>query len=324
MPDENARTTTSGTRSRLGEQVRTARLDRDWTQLELASRSGVSRPMISAIEHGGSGVSLEALERVCGALDGQLVLDLHAPLAIGRADQRDAAYATCTAAVRRALERTGYTCVTEHPFTDGRLRGWIDLLAFDPATGRLLVVEIKTELRDLGGLQRQVGWYERTARDAARDLGWRVRTVDCLVVFLATEANDTALEANRELIERTFPVRGRALRVALESRRPLGGWGLILVDPRRRGGRVWLGLRLDGRRRSAPYRSYADFMRGARSGGPTAPGTRSGGPTAPDARSGGLTAPSARRASRARRSTESTSRGPEAGHGRSGPERQAR
>lgn len=254
--------------------------------------------MISAIEHGGPGVSLEALERVCGALDGQLVLELRVPLTIGRADQRDAAHASCTAAVRRALERIGYTCVTERPFTDGRLRGWIDLLAFDPETGRLLVVEIKTELRDLGGLQRQVGWYERTARDAARDLGWRVRTVECLVVFLATEANDTALEANREPIERTFPVRGRALRVALESRRPLGGWGLILVDPRRRGGRVWLGLRLDGRRRSAPYRSYADFMRGTRAGGPTAPS--------------------------ARRATRPASRGSEPGQGRSGPERQAR
>lgn len=274
MPDEKARASVSTPRSHLGEQVRTARLDRDWTQRELASRSDVSRSMVSAIEHGGPGVSLEALERVCCALDGVLLLELRGPLTIGRADQRDAAHAACTAAARRTLERIGYACVIEHPFSDGRLRGWIDLLAFDPASRRLVVVEIKTELRDLGGLHRQVGWYERAARAAVRGLGWRVRTVECLVAFLATEANDTALEANRELIDRTFPVRGRALRAALELRRPLGGWGLILVDPRRRGGRVWLGLRLDGRRRPAPYGSYADFMHGGRGDGRTDPGAR--------------------------------------------------
>jgi hypothetical protein len=249
--------------------------------------------MISAVEHGAHGISLDVLERVCRALDGSLIVELRAPLTIGRIDQRDAGHAACTAAVRKALERLGYACATEHPFSDGRVGGWIDLLAFDPVTGRLLIVEVKTELCDLGGLQRQVAWYERMAPTVARRLGWRARTVQCLVVILATDANDAALDMNRATIDRVFPVRGRALRVALESRGSLRGWGLILVDPRRRGGRAWLGLRLDGRRGPAPYRSYADFMSHIRARRRTDPTTI--------------------RASSARRPMPSTSRGMVAG-----------
>jgi hypothetical protein len=101
-----------------------------------------------------------------------------------------------------------------------------------------------------------------------RHLGWTIGAVDCLVVFLATDENDAALAANEGAIRASFPVRGRALRAGLEPGRRLGGWALAMVDPRRRGERTWVALRLDGRRVGAPYRSYADFMRTIR-GGPS-------------------------------------------------------
>ena len=44
---------------------------------------------------------------------------------------------------------------------------------FDPATGRLIVVEFKSELRDLGGLQRQLERYARSCLEAARARDWR-------------------------------------------------------------------------------------------------------------------------------------------------------
>ncbi len=61
-------------------------------------------------------------------------------------------------------------------------------------------------------------------------------------------------------------MRGAALAAALFKGGPVTGWGLAMVDPRRRGARSIHGLRVDGRRSDAPYRDYADFMRVARRG----------------------------------------------------------
>lgn len=261
-------------RSAVAAKVRAARLQRDWTQGELAARAGLSRGLVSAVERGAAEASLESMERIALALEARLVVELHVPIVVGRDDQRDAAHAKCVAAIRRALERRGFVCVVEQPFADGQMRGWIDLLAFDPASGRLVVVEVKTELRDLGGLLRQVGWYSRRAGSVARELGWRARSVDSLVVFLATEDNDAALQANADMIRASFPTRGRVLRAGLVPGGRLGGWGLTMVDPRRRGERLWIALRLDDRRDRAPYRSYADFMRISRLKPPAATGAR--------------------------------------------------
>jgi transcriptional regulator with XRE-family HTH domain len=255
----------------FGTHVRVARQDRDWTQKMLAERAGLSRSLVSAVELGRIEASIEMLERIARALDGELALELRVPLVIGRQDQRDAAHALCTAAIRRRLERHGLVCAVEQGFVDGRLRGWIDLLAFDRSTGRAIVVEVKTQLRDVGGLLRQVGWYERATWQVARALGWRAREVCCLVAFLATDENDAALEAHRAMVDTAFPLRGRGLQAALDVRGPFDGWGLTLIDPRRRGDRIWVALRQDGRRHPAPYGSYADFMRTAR----TAQATRS-------------------------------------------------
>lgn len=250
-------------RSRFGSLVREGRLARRWTQRQLAARAHLSRSMVAVVEAGSPGASLDTLARIAGALDGELIVDLRLPTVIGRTDQDDAAHARCVAAARRSLERRGYECAVECEIVDGRLRGWIDLLAFDPASARLLVVEVKTELRDVGGLQRQVGWYQRAAPTVARSLGWTVHSTVVVVAFLATEANDTALVANRDTLAAAFPLRGRAIRDLLfERTAPPGrpGWGLVMIDPRRRGERLWAATRLDGRRTSAPYRSYAHFM----------------------------------------------------------------
>jgi transcriptional regulator with XRE-family HTH domain len=244
----------------IGSTIHAARIDRDWTQAELAAAANMSRSMVSAIEAGVRSASPAALQRLAAALDAELVVELRPALVVGRADQRDAAHAACVAAVRRWLERHRHRCVVEQPIVDGRVRGWIDLLAYDPAAGRLLVVEVKTELRDLGGLQRQVSWYVRAARSAVAPLGWLPRQVAALTAFLATNDNDVRLSSQRDAIDQEFPIRGRALLGALAGG-PFERWGIAMVDPRRRGARLWLGLQLDGRRSAAPYASYADFMR---------------------------------------------------------------
>ncbi len=203
---------------------------------------------------------LDTVERLCGALDAELVVEIRPARLVGLADQSDPAHSVCSGVVRRLLERVGWLVASEVEFVTGRTHGFIDLLAYDPVRRRLLVIEIKTELRDVGALERQLGWYLREARGAAARLGWRPVVVEGLVVVLATAAVDSVVLANREALKAAFSVRGRAVYAALDRKADLGGRGLVMLDPLRRGRAGLLRLAADGRRTAAPYRDYAQFV----------------------------------------------------------------
>ena len=143
---------------------------------------------------------------------------------------------------------------------DGPWRGRIDLLGFDATVGRLVVVEVKTELRDAGGLERQVDRYARLCLDVARRRGWRVGEVAVAVLVLATAETDAFLVANREVMAGAFPIRGRAAIECIFDREPIRGRLLLMLDPRRRGRRVVGRARVDGRRTPAPYHDYRAFV----------------------------------------------------------------
>ena len=53
---------------KLGKRVRVLRLDRGWTQEELAHRSGLNRSYMSDIERGRSDVSLSTLQKIARPL----------------------------------------------------------------------------------------------------------------------------------------------------------------------------------------------------------------------------------------------------------------
>ena len=234
-----------------------------WTQRELGVRIGMAQSEISRIERGVlTDLTLATAERVLGAMGARLVITLETPLLIDRQRQREPAHARCSAHVAARLERSGWQVATEVEIGGDRSRGWIDVLAFHPSTGILLVIEIKTEIHDLGAIQRSMGWYEREAWMAAGRLGWQPgRLLGCLLL-LATDANDTRVAANRQPFAVGFPARATDLAevVAGGSTVPQGR-AVAMIDPRSR--RIaWLRpLRVDGRRSPAPYLDYADFMR---------------------------------------------------------------
>jgi hypothetical protein len=151
----------------------------------------------------------------------------------------------------------------------GRSRGWIDILAYHAATRTLLVVEVKTELRDMGALLRTVAWYERAAWSAARARGWRPTSLGSATLFLATAANDSAIRDNADLMASGFPIRAVALETFLRDPASVGlsGRALAMIDPLSRR-RNWLRrTRLDGRRTPAPAPDYATVARALRSRG---------------------------------------------------------
>jgi transcriptional regulator with XRE-family HTH domain len=238
--------------------IRGGRLARGWTQKELGERAEVAQSVVAAVE-AGAGTRIESLDRICRALDGELILDVRLPYAGEPVRQADRAHARCVGSARRQLEVAGYVCVTEQEIRDGPWRGWIDLVAYDAVRRRIVICEIKTELRDAGALERQVERYVRSCLVVARERGWTVEEIGVIVIVLATAANDAFLVANRQVMDGAFPVRGRAAVAALLERAPAQGRMLVMLDPRRRGRRAILRSVADGRRTPAPYRDYGAF-----------------------------------------------------------------
>ena len=270
----------------VGHAIRAARVRLGWSQTVLARRAGLSRSMVSRVERGERPrLTFATAGRILGAMGARMEVKVEAPVLAAGTWQRDPAHARLSAYVVGRLRHAGWSTATEVEVGGDRSRGWIDLLAFDAASRIVLVIELKTEIHDLGQIERTLGWYEREAWTAARRLGWRPLSVMGWLILLATGANDARVLANRASILAGFPRRSRHLTEILAgpSQRPAGttrfhvgttqvsswtsragvGRGVAMIDPRSRR-KAWVRpLVIDGRPTPSPYRDYADFMRAA-------------------------------------------------------------
>jgi transcriptional regulator with XRE-family HTH domain len=245
--------------------VKNARRAIGWSQRELGRRAGIAQTAISRLERGQpSGLGLDEIQRIASALGGTLRLTFDAPFLVDRACQRDRVHARCIVHVASRLRGLGWVVDTEVEIEGRRGPGWIDVLAFHAESGTLLVIEIKTEIHDVGRIQRTLAWYERRAWTAARDRGWIVRRAHATLLLLATDAVDARLRENRDLADEAF--RGRAGELAAFAIEPSGnaiesGRSLAMIDPLSRR-RDWLRpTRIDGRRARAPFEDYAAVAR---------------------------------------------------------------
>lgn len=245
--------------ARLCRDTRTAL---DVTQAELARSVGVSRAHVSAIEAGRANPSLDLIDRVAEALGLGLGFAVRDPIILGGGRQRDAAHAWCSGYTERRLRGAGWETAREVPLVHGRTHGWVDVIAYDRRSGTLLIIEVKTWIDDLGAVERQLNWYERSAMRLAHRYGWYPRRVLTWLVVLATDAVDASIRANRDVIDRAFPMRAMTMgQVAAGSDPGRGGRGIALIDPASRRQHWLIRSRSDGRRSPAPYRDYADAMR---------------------------------------------------------------
>jgi transcriptional regulator with XRE-family HTH domain len=261
----------------FAQTVSDSRRSLGWTQSELAARCGMSPSMVSLIERAlVPDVSLGTIASICDAMGVQVSLAMKVPFLVDRQRQREPAHTRCVAHVQRRLERAGWLVEREAEIAQGSSHGWIDVLAFHPERQVLLVVEVKTELHDLGELDRTVGWYGRAAWGVARGFGWRPSRALAVVLVLATDLNDDRIRENREPLALAYPARAAELMpwVGDPVGDPAGGRrGLAMIDPLSRRA-VWLrAMRVDGRRSPAPYPDYAGFMsRLGRGAGPVGRG----------------------------------------------------
>lgn len=238
----------------FGRACRGIRLRLDLSLRELAGAADVSVSYLARIERGVADPTLGVAARIASALGADLSMELRPPVFLTEHARGDRLHAWCVGYVTRRLRALGWDVTVEVPLVDGRYRGWIDVLAFDPDSGCLLAIEVKTWLDDVGACLRQVEWYGRHARRVAIDRGWRPRIVGGALLVLATAENDRLIHAHDDLLRPAFPVRGSLPAQA-------GAHGLALIDPARRRGSWLLRPTVDGRRTAAPYLDLADAAR---------------------------------------------------------------
>jgi hypothetical protein len=236
-----------------------------WSERELARRLRTNQAAIQRLEATDRPLlNVELASRAIELLGIRITVDAN-PLGLAdRREQRDALHALCCGFVLRRLRRDGWEPRAEVEVGDGRSRGWIDVLAYRPADRALLVIEVKTAIVDLGRTLRTVGWYARSAREAAAQLGWRPRTVTPALLVLCTVESDGRLTAQRDLVRESLP--GTAAALAGWIRAPDAETPpptIAMIDPRSRRAGWLLATRSVGRRSAAPYDDYRDASKGS-------------------------------------------------------------
>jgi transcriptional regulator with XRE-family HTH domain len=219
---------------RFGRQFRALRVRLDRRQADVARASGLSRSQVSLIDRGRlDGVTIGCLVRAAAALGGDVDLRLR-----WRGEQLDRLLDEAHAAIVETfvgqLRRLGWIVEVESSFNIWGERGSIDVMAFHPSSGALLVVEVKSVVPDsqatIHGLDRKA----RLARDVVRDRPWAVRQVSRLLVIGASATARRRVARLAQTYDAALPARGAEVRRWLSRPdRPLAGLLFVANDSQR-------------------------------------------------------------------------------------------
>jgi transcriptional regulator with XRE-family HTH domain len=253
--------TATALRVQIAQTVRDAGRAVGWSQRDLAIKCELNQSTICRIERAEFlGLNLSTAAGVLDVLDIRASFDFKTPYLADRGKQTDLGHARCVDYVARRLRRNGWLVRTEVEIVSGSARGWIDVLAFREADSVLLVIEVKTELVDIGALQRQIAWYEREAWKVARRESWPAGRLLSAVVLLESRTNTDRVLANGGLLKAEFPLPVRDFAaVVTGSPPPSGGRCLAFIDPLNRR-RTWLRRAPGSNAQVPPYANYADFV----------------------------------------------------------------
>jgi transcriptional regulator with XRE-family HTH domain len=208
---------------------RALRQRRRLTQAELGSKARVSGSVICRIERGRADrVAVHTLVRVAAALDARIDVRL---LWQGEGLDRllDARHARLVDLVLDILSSSAWEVATEVSFNVYGERGSIDILAFHPSTGSLLVIEVKSVVPDIQSMLSALDRKGRLARDVARERGWHVSTVSRLLVLPNDRTARRRVDDHATTFRIAFPARTVQVRGWL--RRPEGAiQGVMFVS----------------------------------------------------------------------------------------------
>lgn len=181
----------------MGRLLRMLRIRKEWRQADVAAKAELS-PSVIGRHEGGIVGSLAALESHAGVFSLRIDVRLlgRAGELVRLADEEHAAIVEALAAWFRAA---GFLAEAEASFSEWGERGRIDLLAFDPKTGTLVIVEVKTQLLDLQDLFGSLGVKERLAATIAERRGWTVRRRVSVLAAAATASNRVIVRSHPSL-----------------------------------------------------------------------------------------------------------------------------
>jgi transcriptional regulator with XRE-family HTH domain len=203
---------------RLSTVFRAVRIRKRWRQIDVALAAGVSQSMVARAEdHRLTSLRLEIILRIAAALD--IRVDFSPRWRGGELDRTlNAGHAAMHEQVAATLSVvSGWLFRPEVSFAIYGERGVIDILAFHPGTGALLVIELKTELVDVQALIGAVDRYTRLAQRVAAERGWNARHVGCWVIVSETTRNRRRVANHGTVLRAAFPADGHSMRAWLRN-----------------------------------------------------------------------------------------------------------
>jgi len=159
------------------------------------------------------------------------------------------------------LSQEGWVPRPEVSFNSRGERGLIDVLAWHPATGALLLLEIKTEIVDVGELFGTLDRKRRFAPEIARQLGFSPASISTALVVADTHTNHRRVTAHAATFGAVLPEGGQRFRAFI--RQPLGIINAVAYWPYRHSGKTRL-LGGGARRVNRPGEPSVSAIRSAR------------------------------------------------------------
>ncbi len=201
---------------RIGGALRSVRVRRRWRQEDVAIAAGLHRSTVSVVERGHwDALSFRTISSVAAVLG--VRLDITARWRGGDLDRLlNAGHSALHEIVSDLFDDLPeWVRQPEVSFAIYGERGVIDILAFYPPTGSLLVIELKTEIVDVQDLVGGVDRKTRLAARVARERGWIARSTGCWVIVRDTRTNRRRLAAHRSMLRSAFPADGHDARAWL-------------------------------------------------------------------------------------------------------------
>lgn len=230
---------------RVGSMVRAVRIRKGWRQEDLARAAGSSRATISRLERGHFGsLPVDRIRRICASLD--IRLDLQPRWRGGDLDRmmsrrHSILHESVTRVIADAFPE--WEISPEVSFSIYGERGVIDILLWHPGRRALLVIELKTEIVDVGEMLATLDKKRRLAWQIAKGRRWLPLTVSAWIVVAGSRTNERRISEFRAMLRSAYPADGRQmrgwLRDPVESIAGMSIWPVATVGgrpiaPRRR------------------------------------------------------------------------------------------
>jgi hypothetical protein len=213
--------------------------------VDLAAAARVSRTMVWRVEAGrGDELALRHVVAIVRSLSARLEL-LVTWQGEGLDRLLDADHAALVEMVAAELRTLGWDVAVEVSFNIRGERGSIDLLAFHPPSGTVLVIEVKSVVPDIQATLVVLDRKTRLAEQIARERGWVARGVGRILVLADGRTTRRRVAEHAAMFAAAFPHRTvatkRWLRAPALVHRFSGLW--FLADARQVSARQRVGRR---------------------------------------------------------------------------------